>query len=80
MNTPSKYLKLKNTIRELAHKEISILIVAFVMIFGIWLFIIISEAVVQGSTQSFDEWVLTSLRDMQNKGIPKGPLWLEETM
>jgi undecaprenyl-diphosphatase len=80
MNTPSKYFKLKNTIKELAHKEISILIVSFVMVFGIWLFIIISEAVVEGSTQSFDEWVLTSLRDMQNKGIPKGPLWLEETM
>jgi len=80
MDAPSRFLKLKNEMKELAHKEVSILIVSFVMIFGIWLFILISEAVVHGSTKSFDEWVLTALRDMKKEGMPKGPVWLEEAM
>jgi len=80
MNLSSKYSKLKSTLKELAHKEISILIVSFAMIFGVWLFIAISEAVVEGSTQSFDEWILTSLRNSIDIGLPRGPLWLKEVM
>jgi undecaprenyl-diphosphatase len=80
MNKPSRYFNIKNSIKEFSRNEISLLMVTFVMLSGIWLFIIISEAVVHGSTQSFDEWVLTSLRDMKNSGMPKGPLWLEQTM
>lgn len=36
-------------------------------------------AVAQGSTQSFDAWVLRALRDPLNPGQPLGPPWLQET-
>jgi undecaprenyl-diphosphatase len=80
MINSSRYFKIKSSLKELANKEISILIVSFSMIFSIWLFIVISEAVVVGSTQSFDEWILTSLRNSEDIGLPKGPLWLKEVM
>jgi undecaprenyl-diphosphatase len=77
MNLLKKTSSLKNSIREITQREIKVLLILFVIIFFSWLFLIIAEEVNEGSTQNFDEWILTSLR---NDEIPRGPIWVGEFM
>ena len=77
MNLLNKTSSLKNSLREIAQREIKVLLILFVIIFSSWLFLIIGEEVNEGSTQNFDEWILTSLR---NDELPRGPVWVGEFM
>ena len=43
-------------------------------------FIAIASEVVEGDTRSFDEWVLTALRQPGDLSKPIGPAWLEQVM
>lgn len=55
-----------------------VLIPLLVLIVGIWSFIELADEVVEGSTQSFDEWAVRVMRNPDNLADPIGPRWLEE--
>jgi undecaprenyl-diphosphatase len=42
----------------------------------VWLFIVIAGEVSDGDTRQFDEWVLSSLRQHDNRARLRGPSWL----
>jgi undecaprenyl-diphosphatase len=47
---------------------------------GLFAFAELADAVVEGDTRAFDEFVLLSLRSATDPSDPLGPRWLEETM
>jgi undecaprenyl-diphosphatase len=51
---------------------------ALAILAGVWIFILVAYGVSAGSTQSFDERLLRSLRDPANPTETIGPKWLEE--
>ncbi len=56
--------------------ELTILAVLFIMVFGIWMFAEIADEVTEGDSLSFDEWVLTSLRQTEDPSTIRGPGWI----
>lgn len=69
-----RYLPLERVGR----REREILIVALLIIGGVWLFIMIADEVKEGATQSFDEKVLLALRNPNDPAQPIGPHWMAE--
>jgi undecaprenyl-diphosphatase len=57
-------------------EELRILLVAVVVLAMIWVFAALANAVREGETRQFDEWVLSALRQEADKGQLKGPRWL----
>ena len=45
---------------------------------SIWVFAEIADEVIEGETHTFDEKILLSMRNPQNRSDPIGPEWLEE--
>lgn len=41
-----------------------------------WLFVAIADQVVDGDTGTFDRWVIESLRNPDDRSLPRGPIWL----
>jgi undecaprenyl-diphosphatase len=80
MNLFNKTSSLKKNFREIIQKEIKVLLILFIIIFFSWLFLVIGEEVNEGSTQKFDELVLTTLRNAENNELPRGPQWVGEFM
>jgi undecaprenyl-diphosphatase len=66
------------------HTNLLVLIVAFLIIGGIWAFVQIADEVVEGDTQHFDEWAVRALRAPDpdappgSPQVPIGPRWLRE--
>jgi undecaprenyl-diphosphatase len=66
------------------HTNLLVLIVAFLIIGGIWAFVQIADEVVEGDTQHFDEWAVRALRMPDpdappgSPQVPIGPRWLRE--
>jgi undecaprenyl-diphosphatase len=66
------------------HANLLVLIVAFLIIGGIWAFVQIADDVVEGDTDHFDKWAVQALQmedpDAPPGGpkVPIGPKWLRE--
>lgn len=45
---------------------------------GIWAFAELADEVLEGETQTFDEWAVRSMRRADDPATPIGPLWLHE--
>jgi undecaprenyl-diphosphatase len=67
------------------HTNLLVLIVAFLIIGGIWTFVQIADEVVEGDTKHFDEWAVKALRMPNPKPpperppeVPIGPEWVRE--
>ena len=66
------------------HTNLLVLIVAFLIIGGVWAFVQIADEVVEGDTQHFDEWAVRALRMPDPDApagapqVPIGPKWLRE--
>src|SRR5207253_9606686 len=60
------------------HLELVVLIAALAAVAGLWAFITIADAVREGHTQSFDDWLLRATRDPSDARKPRGPAWLGE--
>ncbi len=58
--------------------ELALLLPLILITGGIYLLIRLTDAVSEGSTQRFDDFVLRSLRHPDNPAIPIGPQWLTE--
>jgi undecaprenyl-diphosphatase len=69
-------MNFKANLYNLAKKEIRVLIAVFIIIAGTWIFLEIADEVGEGTTQKFDETVLTFLRNAENYEQPRGPEWL----
>jgi undecaprenyl-diphosphatase len=59
-------------------REFGIIVLLLVLVAGIWGFAQISENVSDQDTRSFDEYVMTSLRQSADASKPIGPAWGEE--
>src|SRR4051812_12692619 len=66
------------------HTNLLVLVVAFLIIGGVWLFVHIADEVVEGETQHFDERAVRALRmpdpdaPAGSPQVPIGPKWLRE--
>lgn len=59
-------------------RELGVLIAMFIIVAGTWGFIELADEVFEGDTQAFDEWVVRSLRQSEDRSLPLGPSWLAE--
>ena len=57
-------------------EELRILLVAVAVLAMLWVFAALANAVREGETRQFDEWVLGALRQEADKGQLRGPRWL----
>jgi undecaprenyl-diphosphatase len=57
-------------------EELRILLGAVAVLAMIWIFAALANAVREGDTRQFDEWVLSALRQDSDKSQLKGPRWL----
>lgn len=80
MNLERKYSYLKAMVYNLATKEIRLLLAMFIIVFGTWIFIEISDGVTEGSTQQFDEMILKALRQGELYETPRGPEWVQSSV
>jgi len=55
-----------------------VLVLLAVVIGGVWGFVELTDEVLEGDTQSFDEWVVKSLRQPDDLSQPIGPAWMVE--
>ena len=49
-----------------------------IVVAAVWCFDELANNVTAGHTQRFDDWVIDSLRNPANPGLPRGPIWLVE--
>src|SRR4051794_36521751 len=61
-----------------SHIEVRLLIGILLIGSASWLFIFISEEVVEGDTRAMDERILLAMRNPADHADPLGPPWLEE--
>jgi undecaprenyl-diphosphatase len=64
----------------LARQEGGVLAAMLAVAAGLFAFAELADAVVEGETRAFDEFVLLGLRSAADPSDPLGPRWLEETM
>lgn len=64
--------------RNVRWNEVRLLGVALLILSCGYAFIELGDKVRDGETQTFDEWVLRSLRRVDAPGVPIGPPWLRE--
>ncbi len=57
------FIKLKETLFALSHKEVRIIISFLIIITAVWAFVEIADEVNEGATRQFDEMILKSLRN-----------------
>ena len=69
---------LDGVLRRLPAIEPLVLIVLAVGAASLWAFIETADAVFANETQGFDRWMLSALRDPNNRADPIGPAWVEE--
>ena len=67
---PSRFRKPRD------RQELRILLGAVAVLAMIWIFAALANAVREGDTRQFDEWVLSALRQDADKTQLKGPRWL----
>ncbi|WP_136068678.1 phosphatase PAP2 family protein [Modicisalibacter radicis] len=58
--------------------ELAVLLCVSVLSGGVWGFVELADAVMEGETQSIDESLLLSLRNPADHSDPLGPGWVEE--
>lgn len=60
--------------------ELLILMAVALVVGGTWLFVQLTDEVLEGETAIIDEWLLLALRNPADRSDPLGPPWVEETM
>lgn len=58
--------------------ELIVLVGLFVIAAGSWLFLELTDEVLEGETQAYDEWVVKAMRRVDDPSKPIGPAWLGE--
>ena len=65
-------------LQRLGWREVVPSLAGLVVVSCAYLFIKLADEVKEGETQTFDEWLLRSLRRADDPGVPVGPSWLRE--
>jgi undecaprenyl-diphosphatase len=65
-------------LRGLGWSEVMLLVAALVVLCCGYVFVELADEVKEGDTQSFDEWLLRTLRRADDPAVPIGPAWLRE--
>lgn len=73
----SNQKKIWNWLRE---RDVRLIFFSLVIFFSSWVFVEITDEVLEGESQSFDEWAIEILRNPQDLNDPIGPLWFEQVM
>jgi undecaprenyl-diphosphatase len=60
-------------------EDVTLLVVMLGLLAAVYGFIQLTDEVIEGDTQTFDEWVLRSLRRTDDPAVPIGPSWMRET-
>jgi undecaprenyl-diphosphatase len=58
--------------------DLIVLLAVLLAVGATWCFDELANSVTAGHTQRFDDWVVDSLRNPRNPGLPRGPIWLVE--
>jgi len=71
--------RLREQLRDLArHELVRVLMVALLVVVGIWGFVELAGDVIERDTKAFDRWLLDALRHPEDPAWPRGPRWLVE--
>lgn len=62
----------------LRERDLRILSAVLLVVCGIWMFLGLADAVLEGETHDLDRWLITAMRNPDNLNDPIGPQWLEE--
>jgi undecaprenyl-diphosphatase len=60
------------------HELVQVLIVALLVVVGVWGFVELAGDVLEGDTKALDRWLLNALRNPGDPAWPLGPRWLVE--
>jgi undecaprenyl-diphosphatase len=60
------------------HELVQVLIVALLVVVGVWGFVELAGDVLEGDTKALDHWLLNALRNPEDPAWPLGPRWLVE--
>ena len=75
-----KFSSFKNLLKELATKEIKILLVLLTLFLSLFVFINVGILVTNGTTRQFDQSIIEYFRVEGNNSEPAGPAFLIESM
>ena len=75
-----KSLSFRNSLKELAKKEIKILLLLLTLFLCLFVFINLGILVTNGTTKQFDESVIKFFRVEGNNSLPTGPVFLTESI
>lgn len=62
----------------LGNRSQLVLIAVMIIVAGTWGFIELADEVIEGDTQTFDEWAVRAMRKPEAPEVPIGPTWLHE--
>lgn len=68
----------RHCIAWLGGREPLVLLSLFLVVAATWGFIELTDEVLEGDSQAFDEWVVKSMRQPDDPSEPIGPRWLQE--
>lgn len=60
------------------YASVRTLVVALIVVAGVWGFVELAEDVLEEDTRAFDHWLLNALRHTEDPAWPRGPRWLVE--
>jgi undecaprenyl-diphosphatase len=80
MRTPAERTVGGGVLGWLARQELGVLVATLAVAAVLFAFTELADAVVEGDTRAFDEFLLLSLRSATDPSDPLGPRWLEEMM
>jgi undecaprenyl-diphosphatase len=71
--------QLRDQVRYIArHEVVRVLMVALLVVVGLWGFVELAGDVREGDTRAFDRWLFEALRQPEDPEWPRGPRWLVE--
>lgn len=69
---------LRSLMQSLGRREIGLLVALGLLAGGAWAFVELADEVLEGTTRTYDEWMLLALREPTDLADPLGPRWVEE--
>jgi undecaprenyl-diphosphatase len=78
MRLPANSANIFARLRNLRRVDVVILLLIFSVLAMGYGFIELADDVLEGDTQSFDEWLLRSMRRTDDPAVPIGPSWMRQ--
>lgn len=79
LNRGNASRRMREQLRYIAgHELVRVLVVALLIVVGMWGFVELAGDVIEGDTKALDRWLLDTLRHPEDPAWPRGPRWLVE--